>query len=197
MAGFGAPAQGIAASAMALVVLIHSFEQRVYMAIQNPKELFVMMLSNVRQREERTTEIFRMINEVAKDPDIKEALESRIFIKDQILSSLDRCFELIREKPMKPNDRLHEVFVEDFRRELAEIQAPAARHLFILAKAKAAIHLRIAEYAALTAMADLSGHFGVGVLLETCLAEQLAFVERTRRLVRHLVAKELGERLAA
>jgi ferritin-like metal-binding protein YciE len=167
------------------------------MAIQNPKELFVMMLSNVRQREERTTEIFRMINEVAKDPDVKEALESRIFIKDQILSSLDRCFELIREKPMKPNDRLHDVFVEDFKRELAEIQAPAARHLFILAKAKAAIHLRIAEYAALTAMADLSGHFGVGVLLETCLAEQLAFVERTRRLVRHLVAKELGERLAA
>jgi ferritin-like metal-binding protein YciE len=60
------------------------------MAIQNPKELFVMMLSNVRQREERTTEIFRMINEVAKDPDVKEALESRIFIKDQISSAKNR-----------------------------------------------------------------------------------------------------------
>ncbi|HUC64336.1 MAG TPA: DUF892 family protein [Stellaceae bacterium] len=167
------------------------------MAIQNPKELFVMMLSHVRHGEERTTEIFRMINEAAKDPDVKEALESRIFIKDQILSSLDRCFELTGAKPMKPNTRLHDMFVEDFRKELAEIQSPVARHLFVLAKAKAAIHLRIAEYAALTAMADFSGHFGVGVLLETCLAEQLAFVERTRRLVRHLVAKELGERLAA
>lgn len=167
------------------------------MAIQNPKELFVMMLSDVRQREERMSELFRTISEVAKDPDVKEALESRIFIKNQILSSLDRCFELIREKPVQRNERLHDVLVEDFRRELAEIQSPVARHLYVLAKAKSAIHLRIAEYAALTAMADLSGHFGVGVLLETCLAEQLAFVERARRLVRHLVAKELGERLAA
>lgn len=167
------------------------------MTIQNPKELFVMMLSNVRQREERISELFRTISEAAKDPDVKEALESRIFIKDQIISSLDRCFELIREKPMKLNERLHDVFVEDFRKELAEIQSPVARHLYVLAKAKTAIQLRIAEYMALTAMADFSGHFGVGVLLETCLAEQLAFVERTRRLVRQLVAKELGERAAA
>jgi hypothetical protein len=35
------------------------------------------------------------------------------------------------------------------------------------------------------------------MLLESCLAENLAFVERTRRLVRHLVEREVGERLAA
>ena len=42
----------------------------------------------------------------------------------------------------------------------------------------------IGEYVALIAAADLTGHDAVGVLLETCLADKLAFVERTRRLIR-------------
>lgn len=167
------------------------------MAIENPKTLFVMLLSHLRQGEEHMTEIMKEISQAAQDPNIKEALESRIFLKTQILSSLDRCFSLIGEKPMKVGDKLREVFIEDFRRELAEIQSPAVRHLFVLAKAKHLVQLRIAEYLALTAMADVTGHFGVGVLLETCLAEQLAFSERTRRLLRYLVQREVGERLAA
>jgi len=78
---------------------------------------------------------------------------------------------------------MHEVFVEDFRRELVEIQAPAAKALFVLIKANHLMHLRVAEYVALIAMADVTGHFGVGVLLESCLADKLAFIERTRRLI--------------
>jgi ferritin-like metal-binding protein YciE len=78
---------------------------------------------------------------------------------------------------------------------------PAARHLFILAKATHLTHLLIAEYVALFAAADITGHDGVGVLLESCLADKLAFVERTRRLIRNLiegkVAKKIAERVAA
>lgn len=37
-------------------------------------------------------------------------------------------------------------------------------------------HLRFAEYAALIAAADRTGHFGVGVLLESVLAHKLAFL---------------------
>ena len=167
------------------------------MTIQNAKELFVMLLSDVRHHEERTNEIFQEISEVAKDPDIKEALESRVFLKHQTISTLDRCFKLIGEKPVPVADRLHSLFVEDFRRELAEIKSPVVRHLFVLAKVKHLIHLRIAEYLALTAMADVTRHYGVGVLLESCLAEKLAFVERARRLIKHVVEREMGERLAA
>jgi ferritin-like metal-binding protein YciE len=167
------------------------------MTIRNPKELFVMMLSHVREREERMTEILQEVSDAAKDPDIKEALESRVFLRSQILSSLDRCFKLIGEQPMKLSGRLHDIFVEDFRKELAEIESPVARHLFILAKAKHLVHLRIGEYVALTAMADITKHYGVGVLLETCLAENLALVERTRRLIRRIIEHEVGERLAA
>jgi hypothetical protein len=56
-----------------------------------------------------------------------------------------------------------------------------------LAKANQLIHLRIGEYVALVAAADVSGHYGVGVLLESCLADTLAFVERTKRLVRNII----------
>jgi ferritin-like metal-binding protein YciE len=167
------------------------------MTIRTPQELFVAMLSDVRQREERVSEILEAFGTAAKDADVKEALESRAFIRQQNIAAIDRCFEVIGEKPGKPSGKLHEVFAEDFKRELAAIETPAVRRLFVLAKLKHLAHLHIGEYIALTTMADITKHHGVGVLLEACLAENLALVERTQRLVRRLVAQELGERLAA
>src|SRR5260370_25572446 len=167
------------------------------MPVNNPKELFVKMLSDVRQRTEKTTKIYEQLSEVAQDQNIKEGLQSRAFLQEKTLSSLDRCFELIGEKPVQLSGRLQEVFLEDFRRELAEIQAPAAKALFVLIKANHLMHLGIAEYVALVAMADVSGHIGVGVLLESCLADRLAFVKRTRRLIRHTIEAKHAIKLAA
>lgn len=167
------------------------------MPVNNPKDLFVKMLSDVRQRTERTTKIYEELSELAQDPHIKEALQSRVFLQDKILSSLDRCFKLIGEKPVPLTGRLHEVFLEDFRRELAEIQAPAAKALFVLIRANHLMHLHIAEYEALIAMADVTDHFGVGVILESCLADKLAFIERTRRLIRHSIELKHDIKLAA
>jgi ferritin-like metal-binding protein YciE len=171
------------------------------MPVNDPKELFVQLLSGLRQGTERSTKIYQEISKVAENPDVKEALEARAFISEKVLATQDQCFKLIGEQPVKVNSRLQEVFMEDFRRELAEIQNPAARHLFILAKATHLTHLRIAEYVALVAAADITGHYGVGVLLESCLADKLAFVERTRRLIRNVieakVAKKIAERVAA
>lgn len=73
------------------------------------------------------------------------------------------------------------------------IDAPEA--LYIRAKADQLMHLHIGEYTALTAMADLSGHYGVGALLETCLADYLTFVERTRRRIRNIVESEIGGKM--
>jgi hypothetical protein len=58
-------------------------------------------------------------------------------------------------------------------------------------------HLRIGEYVVLTAATDLAGHHGVGVLLESCLADSLAFAERNRRLIRHIVEAKVAERKGA
>jgi ferritin-like metal-binding protein YciE len=101
---------------------------------------------------------------------------------------------MIGEQPTKLSGRLQEIFLEDFRKELNEIQSPAARRLFVLAKLVHLTHLRIGEYAALVAAADATGHYGVGVLLESCLADKLAFVERTRRLIRQVVETRVAER---
>jgi ferritin-like metal-binding protein YciE len=167
------------------------------MPARNPKDIFVHLLSDVRQGTEGSSKVFQEISQLAQDPDIKEALEQRVFISDQLLARLDQCFKLIGEQPVKLSGRLHDVFVEDFRKELAEIQAPAAKRLFILAKAIHLMHLRIAEYVALVAAADVTGHYGVGVLLESCLADKLAFVERTKRLIRNVVEAKVAERAGA
>jgi len=167
------------------------------MPAKDPKEVFTMILSDVRQSTERATKIYEEISEVAQDPEIKQISEARALVSNQILAKLDECFKLIGEKPMKLSGRLHEVFLEDFRIELAEIQSPLAKRLFVLAKLSHLIHLRIGEYVALIAAADLTGNHAVGMLLESCLADKLAFVERTRRLIRRIAEEKILARVAA
>jgi ferritin-like metal-binding protein YciE len=167
------------------------------MAARNPKEVFLMLLSDARRNTERSGELYREISQAAENPDVKEALEARAFIAEKNLEALDECFDIIGEKPVKLSGRLHEVFLEDFRRELSEIQSPAARHLYILARATHLAHLRIAEYTMLVAAADVTGHYGVGVLLESVLADKLAFLERDRRIIRHIIEGKIAERVAA
>ena len=50
---------------------------------------------------------------------------------------------------------------------------------------------------ALVAAADTTGNFGVGVLLESCLGDYLAFVERNRRIIRKLVEMKASTRATA
>jgi ferritin-like metal-binding protein YciE len=163
---------------------------------KTPKELFVAMLSELRQGHERSTKILQEIGQAAQDPDVKEALEARLFVADSIRDRIDQCFKLIGESPVKSSGRLYDIFVEEVRKDVAEIQNPTARNLYVLARASQLVHLRAAEYKSLIAAADLSGHYGVAVLLESCLADKLAFAERTARLIRALAQIKFAERLA-
>ncbi len=167
------------------------------MSIKNSRELFVMLLSDCRQNTERSAKIFQEISQQVQDPDVKEAVESRAWIAEKDLSAIDRCFELIGERPAQLSGRLEEVFLEDFRKELAEIQNPVAKGIFLLAKVSRLSHIRVAEFEALVEAADVSGHYAVGLLLESCLADKLVFIERTRRLIRNLVATKIAARAGA
>ena len=167
------------------------------MPVQSPKELFVRLLSDLRQGTERSTKFYQELSQIVADPDVREALEARAFVSEKVLATQDQCFKLIGETPVKGNSRLYDIFVEDFRKELAEIQNPMAKRLYILVKATHLTHLRIAEYTALVAAADITGHYGVGVLLESCLADKLAFVERTRRMIRKVVEAKVAQKMAA
>jgi ferritin-like metal-binding protein YciE len=167
------------------------------MPVKNTKELFVALLSDVRQNTERAGKIYQEISQMAHDPQVREALEARAFISSKTLEKLDQCFKLIGEQPMKLSGRLQEVFIDDFKKELQEIHSPEARNIHILAKLVHLTQLRIGEYVALVAAADITGHYAVGVLLESCLGEKMAFVERTRRLMHHIVQERIAERRAA
>jgi ferritin-like metal-binding protein YciE len=163
------------------------------MAVKDPKEVFIIMLSDVRRNAERSTKFFQELGDLAQDEQVKEILQARAIVADTILTRLNECFKLIGAQPAKLDGRIQDVFIEDFRRELAVIESPVARRLFVLAKLTHLLHLRIGEYVALTAAADVTGNYAVGVLLETCLADKLALVERTRRAIH----QRIKERLAA
>jgi ferritin-like metal-binding protein YciE len=163
------------------------------MPIKTPKELFVFMLSDLWHGAKRSHTIYEVLGQAAQNQEIKEALDARDFISTQILSRLEECFRLIGEKPVPRDQRLYDEFVEGFRRELNEIQSPLVRKMFVLSKVIRLMHLRVGEYMALIAAADMLDHPAVGVLLETCLADKLAFAERTKRLIR----EHVRERIAA
>jgi len=165
--------------------------------IADPREVFVMLLSEARQNNEKAAEVYKEISQLAEDhPEIKELLEARAFLALKTREHLDHCFKLIGERPVAVVGRHHEVFVEELRKHLAEIKSPIARHHFILAKLAHFNHIRIGEYEALLA-ADVIGHHGVGVLLEGIKAARVAFAERTRHLARRMAEARLLERKIA
>jgi ferritin-like metal-binding protein YciE len=162
------------------------------MAINNAKELFVFLLSDLRQGAERTVKILHEIGRLAQDRDIKQALNARVLVSHKILATLDEAFRLIGSTPVKTSPRMDNAFVKDFRRALAEIQTPEAKRLFILAQASHLVHLPIGDYTALISAADVSGHYGVGILLESSLADKVAPGERTRRLIREHLQSDIA-----
>jgi hypothetical protein len=54
---------------------------------------------------------------------------------------VDECFRLIGAQSVKLDSKLHRIFVEDFRRELAAIESPEAKRICLLIKANHLLHL--------------------------------------------------------
>jgi ferritin-like metal-binding protein YciE len=128
------------------------------MLARTPREIFVMLLLEVGQGTQNASKIYHEISERTQDPQIKEALETRAFVSEKTLATLDECLRLMSEQPVKLTDRPHDVFLQDLPRQLADIQYLAARHLFLLAKLNQFTPLRIGEYMALMSAADRAGH---------------------------------------
>ena len=167
------------------------------MPVNNPQEMFVLLLSDVRRKTERSIDFYGEAGKIAEEPEIKEALEARAFVAKKSLDKIDEAFRLIKQKPVELSGKTEEVFVEDFRREVAEIKGPVVRRIFILSKLMHLTHWRIGEYMALVAVADATGNFGAGVLLESCLGDYLAFVERNRRIIRTALELKAATRASA
>jgi ferritin-like metal-binding protein YciE len=163
----------------------------------NNKEVFLNLLSNIWHGNERVTKAFQELSQFVNDEGMRDSLQARIFVSTKIQGTLDECFRVLGEQPGKPNTRLIDTFIEDARKEVAEIKAPAGKNLYVAAKISQLIHMRIGEYVALIAAADMTGNYAVGVLLESCLADKLALAERTKRMVLRIVEEKVATRAAA
>ena len=68
------------------------------MPIKNPKELFVLLLTNVRNGVQRPTSIYQEMTQLVQDPEIKEAIDARIFLSDKTLSTLASAVGVVLDR---------------------------------------------------------------------------------------------------
>jgi len=162
------------------------------MTVKDPMDTFVRLLSHVRETTERSNTIYEELGKVAENPQIAEALSARAFVRSTQLAKIDEAFRIIGKTPVELSGKIRETFLEDFRREIAEFESPAAKKIFVLAKLMHLANWKIGEWKALVAAADFTGNYAVGVLLESCLADDLAFGERTRTILRHLAEAKVA-----
>lgn len=163
------------------------------MPANTPEELFVWLLSNIRQREERAKNMFQEMSQAVEDQDIKERLDSRIFVQDTIIDRLDQVFKIIGKQPVKTTEKVADALLDEFHSDIAEMRSPVVKALYVAQKANQLMHVHMGEYGVLTAMADITGNYGVGTILETCLADNMAFAERTRRRIRRAIESKWEE----
>jgi ferritin-like metal-binding protein YciE len=110
------------------------------MSAKTPREVFVLLLSHARNNTERNIKAYQEIGQKAENPDVQEALKARAYVAQDNLKTIDQCFNMIGEKPVQLSGKLHDAFVDEAKSELAEIQTPVARQLYILAKASQLAH---------------------------------------------------------
>jgi ferritin-like metal-binding protein YciE len=154
------------------------------MKIKNTTELFALLLNDLWRGTQRANRFFQGLVQFAQEPELREALEARVFLSGKITETLSQCFRLIGERPAQVGAGEVEADLEDLRNEVSDIESPSVRQLFIMARANHELHLRAGEYTALIAAADATGHYLAGALLESCLADELVLADRTRRLIR-------------
>jgi ferritin-like metal-binding protein YciE len=78
------------------------------MIIENPYELFILLLSNVRQGTELTTQMFQDCSKITQNADAKEALAARVFASQRVVEKLDECFKVIGDESVKLSGRLRD-----------------------------------------------------------------------------------------
>jgi len=157
------------------------------MIVESPKDLFEFLLSSTADGAERLAPALEELSRNIEDRNIEDALNAQVFVLRNIVGVLGQCFRLLRGQRSEIRARLLDVFMEEYRSELARVTSPTARRLLVLAKANALIQLSIGEFSTLIAIAEMTGDWGVGLLLDGCLVQNTAFVERTKRLIGTIV----------
>lgn len=161
------------------------------MPVKEPKDLFVKILSDLRQHEYGLAGTLNALRENVQDKDIKDYFESLIYLSEKNVETLDKCFKMINEKPVKTDDKLKDLFLEDFKKEFSEIESPLVKVIYFTAKANHLMNVRAGEWMTLIEMSDISGNRGVGLLLGSVFAQKVAFAKKARRRIRTIIEDQL------
>ena len=157
------------------------------MAVESPSSLFELLLGNALHNAARTARALEELGRQVEEKNIEDALMAQVFVLDSNAGLLGQCFRLLGGEQTEFGCQLPEVCMEEYRKELAEIESPTAKSLLVLAKTSTLTHLAIGEYTTLIAIAEMTGHCGVGVLLDSCRSQNKVFVERIKRLIEIIV----------
>jgi ferritin-like metal-binding protein YciE len=160
------------------------------MAIQSGEDLFLTILSRVHESEKRLLSAVQELSHMAEDKYVKDMLDVRAFLTQQEVSNIEECFRLMGKQPVPTDTRFHEVWLEDTRRELQEIQLPILKGLYIVTAIHRIQNYHIAQYAALITMSEYAGYDAVTTLLRRNMADKMEFIERTNEFIR-----EVGKRV--
>ena len=118
------------------------------MPIKTPKELFVVMLSDLRHGAERSHTYYRNWPSGGRPGDQRGPGCARLHLFADS-EQARRVLQTHRGEAAPEDEGFYDEFVQGFRKELAEIQSPLVRKMFVLSKASRLMHLRIGEYMAL------------------------------------------------
>ena len=157
------------------------------MIVESPKDFFEFLLSSAAEDAERLPQALEQLSRDVEDKNIGDVLNAQAIVLRNMISVLGRCFRFLGCQRTETHGRLLDMFIEEHRRDLAEISSPTARRLCVLTQASALIQFSIGEFATLIAIAEMIGNSGVCLLLDGCLAENTAFIERTKRLIGSIV----------
>src|SRR3990172_12764248 len=126
------------------------------------------------------------MSKVAENDKVKEALEVRGFLTKQAVSSIEECFRILGRQPSEPSTRFEEVWLENVRNVLKEIESPVLKGMYIIHKIRELQNLHVAEYRGLVAIAYLAENYPVATLLARNLADKVEFIDRTDELIREI-----------
>ncbi len=161
------------------------------MPVKEPKDLFVKILSDLRQHEYGLADTLNTLRENVQDQGIKEYFESLIYLSEKNVDTIDKCFKMINEKPVKTDDKLKELFLDDFKKEFNELESPLVKILYFTAKANHLMNVRAGEWMTLIEMSDISGNRGVSLLLGSVFSQKVAFVKKARRRLRAIIEDQI------
>lgn len=154
--------------------------------VQQTRELFLRELSDIYDGERRGSEMLPMLADEVADEGIRTAFREHEEETRQQIQNLDRCFEVMGEKPQRVTCRPVDGLRQEHDRFVRERPSDQVMTMFALGAESKTEGFEIASYRALVNMAGVMGEQECARLLQENLKQEERMAERVERLSRDM-----------